>query len=152
MLWRKNNNITYRVFSHWLLLFFSSTLFWKTAQMFATSWKWTWSLSWKLGKYIQLAKVWNFCYICYIKMYLSILWNLINIGKAFDILGRNKLQLIFMCEFTTQKAWQFSLWKQLLKVLDESTLAENICIVWPALLFIETRWLQVHPKSLSSLT
>lgn len=65
-------------------------------------------------------------------MHLSILWNLINVGKAFDILRRNKLKLIFICEFTTQRAWEFSLQKQLLKVLSESTLSSRkylVCLV-----------------------
>lgn len=104
MLWSKNNDITYFIFLYNLLFLPPSTLFWKTAQMFATSWKWTLSLSWKLDKYTQLAKARSFCYIHDIKMCLFILWKLINVGKAFGILGRNKLQLISMCEFTTQKA------------------------------------------------
>lgn len=36
--------------------------------------------------------------------------------------------------------------------MNQHYLAENVCFVLSALLFIETRWLQVYPKCLSSLS
>lgn len=86
-------------------------------QMFATPWKQTLSLSWKLDEYIYSGKDCIFYQKDYIKSSLPMLWNFIN---SSDILGRHLIFLeetrynfFFLCE-NEAGSLRLSLWKRYL--------------------------------------